>query len=469
MPLALHFKFASTKALAVGTAAFALVFFGSLLYWISLFGKPAFIGLVVVQTLWVVTALQLGRMLRDRAGGSWKILAFAPAFLLGEYARSYLPWGGFAWGGLGYTLHDYLPALRLAPYTGVWGLSLILLLVNCILAEALLRARSKPRFAAALIAAVAVIGALPVLLPAGSAEGTEARLALVQGNVPEANTDPLADDDEVVANHVSLTGEIRGDPSLVIWPEGSFDRDPRAYEPYASVLQQTVRETAAPFAVGATTRGGEAGPHNSTLFLESHGEVAGQYDKQRLVPFGEFVPLRSALQPIFSELDRVPIDLMAGDTPTVFSIDEGTFASIICYESTYPDLVRGFVNNGARLLVVSANFSSYERTAAAEQHLAFSQMRAAEHRMWLAHAAVSGRSAVIDPTGDVLTKTRLFEPALLEPEVRFADGVTPYARFGDWVVVLAGVGVVLAIGVSLTRKRSEPEDAPAPEASLQES
>lgn len=423
----------------------------------------------MVQTLWMVAALQLGRMLRNRVGGSWKILAFVPAFLLGEYARSYLPWGGFAWGGLGYTLHDYLPALRLAPYTGVWGLSLALLLVNCILAEALLRASSKPRFASATAAAVVFVGALPLLLPAGSADGAEARLAMVQGNVPEAHTDPLADDDKVVANHVSLTGQIQGEPSLVIWPEGSFDRDPRAYEPYASVLEQTVRETGAPFAVGATTRGGEAGPHNSTLFLEPNGEVAGQYDKQRLVPFGEFVPLRSFLQPIFTELNRVPIDLVAGDTPTVFSIDEGTFASIICYESTYPDLVRGFVNNGARLLVVSANFSSYERTAAAEQHLAFSQMRAAEHRMWLAHAAVSGRSAVIDPTGEVLTKTHLFEPALLEPEVRFAEGVTPYARFGDWVVVLTGIGVVLAIGVSLTRKRPHPDAAPHLESSPQRS
>lgn len=448
----MHFKFAGARALAGATTAFGLTFFGGLLYWIRLFGTPAFVGLVVVQTLWMVGALQLGRYLRDRTPARWSIGALAPAFLLGEYARSFLPWGGFAWGGLGYALHDYLPALRLAPYTGVWGLSLAVLLVNCLVAEALLRAGSKPRSAVALTLTAAGAAAFPWLLPPGSAGGTRAEIALVQGNVPEGTRDPRSDDDRVLANHVELTGRLEGDPSLVVWPEGAFDRDPRDYPPYSRTLAATIRRTGVPFAVGAITGDRATGVRNSTLFYTPDGEAAAVYDKQRLVPFGEWVPLRRFLQPLFSEIERVPVDMIAGDEATVFEIDQGSFASIICYESTYPDLVRGFVGNGARLLVVSANFSSYERTAAAEQHLAFSQMRAAEHRMWLAHAAVSGRSAVIDPEGRVLSRTDLFEPAILQPEIRFATGVTPYARMGDWVIYATGLAAAAVLGMDLARR-----------------
>lgn len=452
VPLAIQFRFASARSLLLSSASFGLVFFGALLYWIGLFGLAAFAGLVVVQSLWMVVALQLGRGLRNHMVAG-KTFALVPAFVLGEYVRSYLPWSGFAWGGLGYALHDYLPALRLAPYTGVWGLSLAVLLVNCLLAESVVRGRGGGWFSAWAAGGAALVMLAPVLLPTGTADGPRATVALVQGNVPEGTSDPREDDDIVVANQVRMTQALQPNPDLVLWPEGAFDRDPRDHGPYSRILAETVRRTNAPFVVGAITRGPE-GPRNSSLFIEADGEVAGVYHKQRLVPFGEWVPLRSFLQPLFSELDRVPVDLVPGQNPAVFAIPSGRLASIICYESTYPDLVRAFVHNGARLLTVSSNFSSYDRTAASEQHLAFSQMRAAEHRMWLAHAAISGQSAVVDPSGQIVDKTGLFEPAILEPQLRFATEVTPYARLGDWIVALTALAPVVPLVRSRRRSRT---------------
>jgi apolipoprotein N-acyltransferase len=441
----------------VAGVAFGLAFFGSLLYWIRLFGNLAYVSLTIVQTLWIVAALLLGRMLRGRLLPGLRFAALPLAFLAGEFARTHLPWGGFAWGGLGYTQHDNPLALRLAPYTGVWGLSLVVLLVNSLIAEAVLFRREARRRVTKRLVAAAVLTLFPAVLPVGEPAGESARLALVQGNVPGDTVDPNADDQAVLDNHVELTrGLDTSDLSLVVWPEGAFDRDPFRDPEFKDALERTVRRAETPFLVGAIQGTAREGLRNSVVLFDENADTVSEYTKQRLVPFGEFVPWRSFLQPMVRELDRVPHDLLPGDTRTVFTLPEGKFAAAICYESTYPDLVRAFVQRGARLLVVSTNFSSYDRTAAADQHIAFSQLRAAEHRIWVAHAALSGKSAVVAPDGAVVETTDLFTQAVLTPTIRFAEKTTLYGRLGDWVPFAAiGLTVMLIVVRPLSRRLSE--------------
>lgn len=448
--------------MALASAVFGLTFYGILIYWIRLFGTHAYIGLVIVQTLWTVASFQLGRLLRNRLPGSWAIFGLPVAYLLGEFARSFLPWGGFSWGVLGYTQHNNFTMLKLAPYAGVWGISLVVLLVNALLAEAILRYRDAPKLdlklaAAAKFAAAALALVLfPALLPVDSPDGKEAKLAMVQGNVPENTVDPSSDDEEVLQNHVNLTRKLdTSDIDLVVWAEGTFDRDPFRDPAFKEALDKSIQEAGAPFLVGAILGTRAEGPRNASLMFNADGTLAGTYVKQRLVPFGEFVPLRRFLQPIVSSLDRIPVDLIAGEKSTVFSIPQGKFGSVICYESTYTDLVRSLVNEGARLLVVSSNFSSFGRSAAADQYIAFSQLRAAEHRMWLAHTSISGISAVVGPDGRVMEKTGLFTQDVLTPTVRFSTTTTPYARLGDWVPFGAmAVALFLLAAKPLSRLRS---------------
>jgi apolipoprotein N-acyltransferase len=435
-----------------------VTFFGLLVSWIRLFGMPAYLALISTQTAWVVLALLVGRRLqggagRGESGGSpaegWGVLAFPLAFLAGEYLRSHFPLGGFPWGGLGYSQHDHPALLRLAAYTGVWGLTLLVTTVNVLLARALLRLGGrpgsrplesrppKPRLLGAVgwLGAAAALALAPAALPAPEPDGASARLALVQGNAPQGD-DFHADDLQVLRNHIRLTETLEpGSVSLVVWPEGSVEQDPFSNARFGAALEETIRGVRAPFMVGATLEAPGDRFRNTSLFLRPDASLAGRYEKIHLVPFGEYVPARALLEPLFQELQRVPRDGIPGQEHTVFSIPEGRFASIICYESTFPDLVRTFVNRGARLLVVSTNNSSYERSGASEQHLAFSQLRAAEHRMWVAHAALTGISGVVAPSGQVVARTGLFEPALLTPTVRFATERTIYARFGDWLPI----------------------------------
>lgn len=374
--------------------------------------------------------------------GGWKVLAFPLAFVAGEYLRSHLPLGGFAWGGIGYSQHGDPAALRLASYTGVWGLTLVVAGASALVGEGVLAARAAPGRAALWALGAAALVLLPRALPVHDADGEAAVVAMVQGNVPEHVDDPHADDLEVLQNHIALSRSLPATrPSLVVWPEGSVERDPFSDPQFSQPLTETVRAVGAPFLVGATLDGPGGRFFNSSLFFRPDGSLAGRYDKMHLVPYGEYVPGRRILEPLVKELERVPRDGIAGGTPTVFEIREGRFASVICYEVIFPDLVRRFVAAGARFLVVSTNNSSFARTPASAQHVAFSQVRAAEHRMWVAHAALSGISAVVDPSGRVVRSTGLFEPALLTPEIRFSTRTTVYGRYGDWPPVSATVAV----------------------------
>jgi apolipoprotein N-acyltransferase len=129
---------------------------------------------------------------------------------------------------------------------------------------------------------------------------------------------------------------------------------------------------------------------------------------------------------------------------------------VICFESAFGPLVRDFVRDGAQAIVVSTNNRSYQRSGNSEQHLALGQMRAAETGRAVLQASVSGISAVIDPDGSVHDRTELFESAVVTASVPTSTGDTLYVRYGDWVVLLSAIAVVLVTIVAVRRPVTTP-------------
>ncbi|MBW3588883.1 MAG: apolipoprotein N-acyltransferase [Actinobacteria bacterium] len=462
VPLALVFRGATPRVTIVAAWSFGIVFFGSLLYWIQLFGPEAYTGLVILQAGWVTVILGVARRWLP-AGDRGGLLTFCGAFLAAEFIRAQIPFGGFTWGGLAYSQHDYPAFLRLTAITGAWGLTLAILVVNCAIAK-VIENRRQPLSSLPFLAGAAAMLLLPFAVPLPMPAGGEARLALVQGNLPEAlrleGGGAQGDDVVVFENHVEVTRRVGERVDLVVWPESSLDTDPRSDPYFGPRLEEIISEVGAPFLVGVPIDQPDETFRNTSLFFGPDGALIDRYDKRHLVPFGEYIPARrflvGAMGSFVEELQRVPRDGIPGREITVFDLPEGRFASVICFESTFPSLVRSFVQEGARLLVVSTNNVSFERTAASRQHLAFSQVRAAEHRMWVAHAALTGISAMVDPEGRVLERTELFEQALIEANVRFSTAITPYGRFGDW---LPWMTFILMVGSGLARRnvRNRPD------------
>ncbi|MDP9242495.1 MAG: apolipoprotein N-acyltransferase, partial [Actinomycetota bacterium] len=264
----------------------------------------------------------------------------------------------------------------------------------------------------------------------------------------------------VARQNVELYRTLASDPpQLGVWGEDALDPGATAFPAARAAVSQAVRDVGSPALIGAVTTSTDGTTRNQTLLFNPDGQVVGRYTKTHLVPFGEFVPWRSSLSWI-SALQQVPIDMTPGSDPRPLSIDGLRIGTVICYENSFPAIDRQVVAEGAGFLVVTTNNASYGFSAASRQHLIMSRFRAVENARWVVHAAVSGISAFIDPTGGVHGETGLFGTGVTRETIRTSDARTLYNRYGDWFPWLS---VLIAAGLVLVPRRRT-QERPAPEA-----
>ena len=227
-------------------------------------------------------------------------------------------------------------------------------------------------------------------------------------------------------------------------------------------MTDAIATVGAPTLAGAVTRAPDGTERTVTLAFDGTGALVDEYVKVHLVPFGEYVPFRDALSWI-SATEQVPVDRVPGEEVSLVSIPGlPAFGTPICYENSFPVIDRAMVRLGAGFLVVTINNASYDRTAASEQHLQMSRLRAVENHRWVVHAAVSGISAFVDPSGGVVDSRGLFEPATMRRLIGASGGTTPYTRYGDWIVWGSLVLVVGSIALPRRRRTTRPAPEPSP-------
>ncbi len=273
--------------------------------------------------------------------------------------------------------------------------------------------------------------------------------ALLQGDDQELS---LAEQNtqQLTPAHLALAEELDGPYDLIVFPESALDTDPQSDVALRGRLQQLAADHGAAVLVNARTPGTDGQVRNSNLLYTPGGALQGVYSKQHLVPFGEYVPWRDQLS-FLPELRQVPYDFQPGDRTKLFRVKGHEIGSVICFESAFGPLVRDFVKDGAEAIVVSTNNRSYRRSGNSAQHVAQSQMRAAETGRPVLQASVSGISAVIDADGSVRDTTGLFERTIVDDTVATTTGETPYVRYGDWVVALSALALLGATIVAVRR------------------
>jgi apolipoprotein N-acyltransferase len=194
--------------------------------------------------------------------------------------------------------------------------------------------------------------------------------------------------------------------------------------------------------------------------VSTGGDIVDTYVKTHLVPFGEYVPARSVLGRLPMIADQVPSDAVPADDPKVFHAGGGAVAPVLSFEGDFGSLVRSRIDAGGRMLIVATNTSTWARSWASIQHVAMSQVRAAENGVWVIHAAISGISAFVAPDGSVASSTGLWTATTLTHGVRFSTGTTFYARTGDWFpVACLGATAILFVVALVARRRDESEPA----------
>ena len=441
---------------------FGAAYFAALLYWILLFGELGWAALVLTSGAFMAAFGALAPAVWRPGHPVLGSFGLAALWTVIEWIRGMVPVGGFTWGQLGVTQVD-APGLPLASIGGVWALSFTVLLASSLLLLGLERWGSgRPGRAAWLLVAAVGVAVAPATIPIPEPDGPTVDVAAIQVDVASVQDLAGAQEDAAVAQlnidrHVRLAEDP---PDLVVWGEGALDPGVSGDPTVMGRVQEAIAAVGAPTIAGAVIVDPDGTEHTSTLAFDGTGRVVDRYDKVKLVPFGEYVPFRGELGWI-SATDQVPVDRTPGTDVRPVSIPGlPAIGTPICYENSFPMIDREMVADGAGFLVVVINNASYDHTAASEQHLQMSRLRAVENGRWVVHAAVSGISAFIDPDGRVVQSRGLFEPSTMRAEIHSSDRETPYTTLGDWV---PWGSLVLVLGLlALPRGRRRPVRTPGP-------
>jgi apolipoprotein N-acyltransferase len=292
---------------------------------------------------------------------------------------------------------------------------------------------------AALVGVALVVGGTTawgwMTLAVGSftASGTDLRVGLVQGNVEQGQKWDPARADEIFSRYLELSRDaVRRGAKLVVWPESStpfmFEESPMLSEAIRRLARES--QTTLLFGSDQVERGMPPRYYNSAFLVQPTGAVGGTYRKMHLVPFGEYIPFKNLFS-FAAPLVEAAGDFAEGNRVTVFPVTSGSISTAICYEVVFPELAREAVLGGSRLLSTITNDAWYGRSSAPWQHFDQARMRAIEQRRYLIRAANTGISGIVDPYGRVVSRSPLFEPAVVMGDVAFLSELTLYARMGD--------------------------------------
>ena len=373
---------------------------------------------------------------------------FPGAFAVAELARWYWPFGGVPLANVALSQVDS-PIGQTARLFGPLFIIILVIVIGQALAAAVVdRETTAPRIAVGVV----IVSLAAAWLHPRADVVDQIDVAVVQGGGPTRTRASSDQQPVVLARHIEATRQIDGPVDLILWPENVVN--PGRYlerdDATDRVSQVAVEQNATLLPGWFFPVNNGTATVNYTAAVSPEGEEVDRYDKVRIVPFGEYVPLRSLIEVFSSEIPSR--DVIPGTGPSVLRTPVGTIGVAISWEAFFERRSRDAVDNGAQLLTNPTNGSSYWLTQVHTQQVASNQLRAIENDRWLLMAGPTGMSAVIDANGDVLQRTDIGERAVLEATVEMRDGRTLASLVGFWPVLVYGIAAV-AIG-RVTSRRS---------------
>ncbi len=375
-----------------------------------------------------------------------------------EWIRS---WGeiGFPWTDVGYTQTDYLSLIQFASWTGISGVSLWVIFLN-ILFYLLVKYRKQLYPAISFSILIVLLFLVPYLYGkkalSEANSSSKIKVALIQGNIDmnvKWNPKYLNYSFEVFTSLSKKAAE--GNPDLIIWPETSAPCY-LAYEPFYLSWVKSLSDSLNLSIVVGTDDYKIVGSqqyvfYNAVFLFQPQIGLADRYYKMQLVPFAEKLPLSGKMR-VLNKIQLGQANFSSGEKYTLFDSPKGKFASLVCFEMAFPNLVRKFVNKGAAFLVNITNDSWFGRTAGPSQHAAMSIMRAIENRVSIARCANSGISILVDPYGRTIEKTGLFQTVNLVGEIPLKNKETFFSKHGNFAAMISTVLTLGFIILAILKK-----------------
>ncbi len=428
----------------------------AMLYWLTIamtvFGRMhwllsglALLLLAMLIGCYLGGAAALARYISLKLG--WPYYWLLPmALCLAEYLRDYGFIGSFPWGMSGNSLVTVPILMQGASIVGAYGLVFYIGLVNSAVVS-----RARGEVWAAFFATILLMayGAYRIQTYDPSSLKT-VKVALLQGNIEQGIKNQAAlYGDEILRRYRRLQDlAVSQGAQIVLWPESSYPYRLVAEEPHFVSIGNPAPINIIP----AIAEDSKDQFYNAVYILDAQQKILGRFDKNHLVPFGEYVPwpfglVAKKLVPNIGEFAR-------GRQLTPITVDHVPLAITVCYEGVFPNISRDFVTQGAQLLLNVTNDAWYGVSAGPYQHLNMYKMRSVETGRSFARATNTGVSAWVDPIGYAHGETGLYEEAMVLADIPLATETTFYVRAGDFVPLICGAILLLAL-VIIRRPRSQ--------------
>jgi apolipoprotein N-acyltransferase len=361
------------------------------------------------------------------------------------------------WSTLALTQSPHnLAILHLGQLSGGSTITAALVAVNGLIAEAILVHGQGVKKAAVALASTAAIlligghllGAALVQVPLPTPAAMALKVGIIQGNIPNEIKLYADGQQQAMTNYTQGYRQLASENvEVVLTPEGSLPLLPEAIK--QSELYQAILEKGIPVWLGAF---GDAGANytNSLHSIDGQGNFIGRYNKQKLVPLGEYVPFEEIIGKWIKRLSPLQAHQIKGARDQVFETPFGTAIVGICYESAFGDHFRRQAQNGE--FIITASNNAHYAEAMPAQHHAQDVMRAIETNRWAVRATNTGYSAIVDPHGRTQWQSSLHEFVTHSHQIYRLRNRTLYVHLGDWLTpTLAVLSVVFLAGKRLGR------------------
>jgi apolipoprotein N-acyltransferase len=433
---------------------FGLGFFGTGVSWVYvsihvygnthalLAGLLTFVFCAALALLFSIQGLVYQKYFSRR----YSAISFALLWLLFEWLRSWFL-TGFPWLYLGYSTLD-TPIAPLASIGGVWLSSAVVIAIGIACTQAIY-SRNKSTITIAIgVTAASLITAFALPEQWTSKSGEPIDVAVIQPNIAQQtkwNSLYLND----IINSYYLTTEPLLGKRVIIWPETAIPSLYNVVEPFFAPLIAKQKALGGSLISGIPAKVADSDHplgrriHNAIFNLTGNNS----YYKQRLVPFGEYIPLQNEFRDLFNFLNIPDLTFSVPKTTVqpLLRVGEYQYSTAICYEIAYPELVRQYSKN-ADLILTLSNDTWFSHSIGPDQHFQIARMRALENGRWLIRGSNNGISAIVSPQGKVIKQAPRYTQAVLEASVQPLQGLTPYQRIGQWPLIVSYFLTLTLIG-----------------------
>ena len=418
----------------------------------------AWFGLSLLQAVFgglvFVLYIAISRSRLAKQYGVINFFSFTMIYTFYEFTQT-LGWWGVPWARLALGQSELLIPIQTASLFGSYFITSIILLVNSAIAYAFIhRSEIKKRNAYAILAISVFLlnlfagTILYVSNSISTKDNPTIKSAVIQSNYSSSEK-WIATAYSILQKHIELTISAANDGAkLIIWPETALPYSLTKSGASADKISELAKEYQITIIVGAIYHEDEKEYNSLFCFLPDGSISETLYHKRHLVPFGEYVPLRNAIEkiaPFMSEISMLDEDMTPGEDSALFYTEFGKIGSLICFDSIYETLAKSSVNDGAEAIILATNDSWFFDSAAIYMHNNQARLRAIEFRRDIARAANTGISSFITSEGKITSKTEPLTEDYLVSEISLSSQKTLYSIIGNSFVYLCGLAVSIPL------------------------